>query len=173
MLRTQRGAFFLVLLTLLALGSAAKKKKSEVVDELLYLTDSTLEAALETNQLMLISVNVRPAWSPQLRAIPRLEDHLLRPASTLQVPGCDVCDQLARKLRLAAAELRVKGKGAVTLGELKIESQDSPVLAKIVQGQVRGGEKDGPLATLYTLSLSGRLHHPWPRRCEDSTRWSG
>jgi hypothetical protein len=50
-----------LLLCLAASGRAAKKatKKAEVADELLYLTDSTLEEALNGHRLLLISVNVR------------------------------------------------------------------------------------------------------------------
>jgi len=97
----------LLLLCLAASRTAAAKakKKSDVADELLYLTDSTLEAALEAHPLLLISV-----------------------------PGCGVCDAMDKRLRKAAPELRVKAKAAVKLGQLRIDSPDSPVLGRIVQG---------------------------------------
>ena len=88
-------------------AAAKAKKKSDAADELLYLTDSTLEAALEAHPLLLISVSV---------------------------PGCGVCDAVDKRLRKAAPELRVKAKAAVKLGQLRIDSPDSPVLGRIVQG---------------------------------------
>jgi len=50
-----------LLLFLAARGHGAKKaaKAADVADELLYLTDSTLEEALNGHRLLLISVNVR------------------------------------------------------------------------------------------------------------------
>ena len=102
-------ARLLLLLCLAASRTAAAKakKKSDVADELLYLTDSTLKAALEAHPLLLISVSV---------------------------PGCGVCDAVDKRLRKAAPELRVKAKAAVKLGQLRIDSPDSPVLGRIVQG---------------------------------------
>jgi len=102
-------ARLLLLLCLAASRTAVAKakKKSDVADELLYLTDSTLEAALEAHPLLLISVSV---------------------------PGCGVCDAVDKRLRKAAPELRVKAKAAVKLGQLRIDSPDSPVLGRIVQG---------------------------------------
>ena len=110
MMRLVLLARILLLLCLAASRTAAAKakgKKSDAADELLYLTDSTLEVALEAHPLLLISVSV---------------------------PGCGVCDAVDKRLRKAAPELRVKAKAAVKLGQLRIDSPDSPVLGRIVQG---------------------------------------
>ena len=110
MMRLVLLARILLLLCLAASQGAAAKakgKKSDAADELLYLTDSTLEVALEAHPLLLISVSV---------------------------PGCGVCDAVDKRLRKAAPELRVKAKAAVKLGQLRIDSPDSPVLGRIVQG---------------------------------------
>ena len=78
-------------------------------DALLELTDNTLADALAEHPLMLVSVGV---------------------------PECDVCARTDRMLRKAIADLRVKSNKPVTLARLLITSQDSPVIAKIVQGQL-------------------------------------
>ena len=52
------------------------------------------------------------------------------------VPDCDVCARADRVLRKAIPELRVKSNVPVTLARLTITSHDSPVIAKIVQGQL-------------------------------------
>lgn len=62
----------LALLFLAASTHAAKKgaKKADVADELLYLTDSTLEEALNGHRLLLISINVRCRYlCPQRRVL--------------------------------------------------------------------------------------------------------
>jgi hypothetical protein len=81
---------------------AAKAKP----EELLQLTDDTLEAALAVHPLMLVNVGV---------------------------PDCGPCNLVSKKMRAAGKELRAKAPG-VTLAQLTITTQDSPVIGKIVQG---------------------------------------
>jgi hypothetical protein len=96
------------LLALLAASAAATKKKSSS-EPILELTDDTLEDALAKHPLMLVSVSI---------------------------PNCDICDQVNRRLRSVQGELRVKSKSSIHMAKLMITTQDSPVLAKIVQGQL-------------------------------------
>lgn len=93
----------LVLSALLLPPTLAAKAKPE---ELLQLTDDTLEAALAAHPLMLVNVGI---------------------------PDCGPCNLVSKKMRAAGKELRAKAPG-VTLAQLTITSQDSPVIAKIVQG---------------------------------------
>lgn len=94
------------LLALLASSDAAKKKAE---DPLLYLADDTLEAALAKHPLLLVSVTVE---------------------------GCEACSEVDKMLRSAGNTLRVKAQGGVSVAQLRIKSQDSPVIARIVQGQL-------------------------------------
>mmetsp|Transcript_46178 Transcript_46178/g.76352 ORF Transcript_46178/g.76352 Transcript_46178/m.76352 type:complete len:515 (-) Transcript_46178:82-1626(-) len=102
-------AWFLVAALTAACVDAAKKSSKSGMADLLDLTDDTLEAALAKHPIMLISITV---------------------------PNCDICNQVGRRLGSAVAELRVQAKNAVALGQLRITSNDSPVLAQIVQGQL-------------------------------------
>ena len=93
----------LVLSALLLPPTLAAKAKPE---ELLQLTDDTLEAALAAHPLMLVNVGI---------------------------PDCGPCNLVSKKMRAAGKELRAKAPG-VTLAQLTITSQDSPVIGRIVQG---------------------------------------
>ena len=55
---------------------------------------------------------------------------------TIGVKDCQPCALYEKRLKQAQASLRVKSTGAVTLAKMTIESQDSPVIANIVQGQL-------------------------------------
>ncbi len=90
----------------LALAAAAKGGDSY---ELLELLDGTLEPALKEHKLMLLSIGV--------------------------ADNCEPCRAIERKMRAAGKELRVKAP-SVVLAKLTIMSQDSPVIANIVQGQL-------------------------------------
>ena len=94
------------LLLLLAAVASGAKAKGEALVDL---SDDTLADALAQHPLMLVSVGV---------------------------PDCDVCARADRVLRKAIPELRVKSNVPVTLARLTITSHDSPVIAKIVQGQL-------------------------------------
>jgi len=96
-----------LLLCLAAPAFAAKSSASNEV--LLQLTDETLLDALSEHKLMLLSVTV---------------------------DGCEPCALYAKRMKQAQKELRVKSTGTVTLAELTIKSQDSPVIGNIVQGQL-------------------------------------
>ena len=92
----------LVLSALLLPPTLAAKAKPE---ELLQLTDDTLEAALAAHPLMLVNVGI---------------------------PDCGPCNLVSKKMRAAGKELRAKAPG-VTLAQLTITSQDSPVIGRIVR----------------------------------------
>ena len=89
----------LVLSALLLPPTLAAKAKPE---ELLQLTDDTLEAALAAHPLMLVNVGI---------------------------PDCGPCNLVSKKMRAAGKELRAKAPG-VTLAQLTITSQDSPVIGR-------------------------------------------
>ena len=95
----------IALAVLVAVCHGAAKKKA--ADPLIYLTDETLEAALSEHPLLLLS---------------------------LTADGCEPCAQVGRMLRSAGNTLRVKAKGGVTVGQLRLDPTDSPTIARIVQG---------------------------------------
>ena len=55
------------------------------------------------------------------------------PQVNVGVPDCGPCNLVSKKMRAAGKELRAKAPG-VTLAQLTITTQDSPVIGKIVQG---------------------------------------
>ena len=84
-------------------------KKAPPGDPLLALTDETLEAALKEHPLMLL---------------------------TIGMDQCEPCAQYERRMMAAGKEIRAQSKNRVTLAKLTVTSQNSPVLANIVQGQL-------------------------------------
>ena len=78
-------------------------------EPLLALTDGTLQAALEENPLMLLTIGVE---------------------------GCEPCAMYERRMQAAGKEIRAQSQGKVALAKLTIESQNSPVIGNIVQGQM-------------------------------------
>ena len=103
----RRGCLVLLAVGALAVAHAAKSSSSS--EQLLELTDSTLQKALNEHKLMLVTIGVK---------------------------DCQPCALYEKRLKQAQASLRVKSTGAVTLAKMTIESQDSPVIANIVQGQL-------------------------------------
>lgn len=99
----------IALLALVVAARAGKKKAAASDEKILALTDDTLEAALAEHPLMLLTIGV--------------ED-------------CQPCELYKKRMTKAATELRVKSSSSVTLAELTITSQDSPIIGNIVQGQL-------------------------------------
>ena len=99
----------LVLLLAFGVAHAAKKSSSSPGEPLLALTDQTLQAALDEHPLMLLTIGVE---------------------------GCEPCAVYERMIMAAGKEIRAQSKGRVALAKLTIESQDSPVIGNIVQGQM-------------------------------------
>jgi len=88
-------------------GALGAKKASKADDyQLLELTDDTLMDAIKEHSLILLNIGV---------------------------PNCGPCDAISKKMRAAGKELRPKAPN-VKLAKLTITSQESPVIATVVQG---------------------------------------
>merc|ERR1719502_2457081 len=99
----------LVAALLLALpdGTLGAKKSSKADDyQLIELTDDTLMDAVREHALILLNIGI---------------------------PNCGPCDAVSKKMRAAGKELRPKAPN-VKLAKLTITTQDSPVIANVVQG---------------------------------------
>ena len=94
-------------LLLLFVATALGAKSSS--EALLELTDDTLTAAIAEHKLLMLSISVE---------------------------GCEACALFEKRMRQAQKEIRVKSTGTVTFARLLLVSQDSPVVANIVQGQL-------------------------------------